>query len=81
MMHGPINIRLSSLILQPEDGPHVRPKHAVVRTLIILIIVVNIVVFVCTLHVTSYHCIKKRNGDDAHQHSFHIEHTSTLRNA
>jgi len=33
--------------LQPEDGPHVRPKHVVVRTLIILIIEVNIVVFDC----------------------------------
>jgi len=38
---------LSSLILQPEDGPHVRPKHVVVRTLIIFITEVNIVVFDC----------------------------------
>ena len=33
-------------ILQPDDGPHVGPKHVVVGTLI-LIIEVNIVVFDC----------------------------------
>ena len=33
--------------LQPDDGPHVGPKHVVVGTLIILIIEVNIVVFDC----------------------------------
>ena len=35
------------LSLQPDDGPHVGPKHVVVGTLIILIIEANIVVFDC----------------------------------
>ena len=46
-MFRPYMWTIVSLILQPEDGPHVRPKHVVVRTLIILIIEVNIVVFDC----------------------------------
>jgi len=33
-----LSLVLSSLILQPEDGQHVGPKHVVVRTLIITII-------------------------------------------
>jgi len=45
-----LQYNLSSLILQTEDGPHVRPKHVVVRTLIMLLIEVNIVVFDCVYY-------------------------------
>ena len=57
----------SGLSLQPDDGPHVGPKHVVVGTHIILIIEVNIVVFDCAYSTRySYH-YKKHNVDGAHQ--------------